>query len=81
MFQIKRPDEGANVMVLDGMTIDVDGNLYIGTWGGRRVYKVDPMYVTFFCQLCWYIHQIVNLCFTFVKNDETSSRLPIFSEH
>lgn len=32
-------------MVLDGMTSDVDGNLYIGTWGGHNVYKVDPVYV------------------------------------
>lgn len=26
----------------DGMTIDTDGNLYIATFGGSKVLKVDP---------------------------------------
>lgn len=34
--------------VLDGMTSDIEGNLFIGTWGGSKVIKVDPKYVLFF---------------------------------
>lgn len=28
--------------VLDGMTSDVDGNLFITTFGGNKVIKIDP---------------------------------------
>jgi len=28
--------------VPDGMTIDTDGNLYVATWGGSRIIKVNP---------------------------------------
>lgn len=28
--------------VPDGMTIDEEGNLYIATWGGSKIIKVDP---------------------------------------
>lgn len=28
--------------VPDGMTIDTDGNLYVATWDGSKVLKVDP---------------------------------------
>lgn len=28
--------------VPDGMTIDTQGNLYVATWGGSKVIKVDP---------------------------------------
>lgn len=28
--------------VPDGMTIDTEGNLYIATWGGSKIIKVDP---------------------------------------
>lgn len=27
--------------VPDGMTIDADGNLYVATWGGSRIIKVN----------------------------------------
>lgn len=26
----------------DGMTIDEEGNLYVATWGGSKILKVDP---------------------------------------
>lgn len=26
----------------DGMTIDTEGFLYVATWGGSKVVKVDP---------------------------------------
>lgn len=26
----------------DGMTIDTDGNLYVATWGGHKVLKINP---------------------------------------
>lgn len=26
----------------DGMTIDENGNLYVATWGGSKVYVIDP---------------------------------------
>lgn len=25
-----------------GMTIDTDGNLYVATWGGSKVLKINP---------------------------------------
>lgn len=28
--------------LLDGMTIDTDGNLYVATFGGSKIMKVDP---------------------------------------
>lgn len=28
--------------VLDGMTSDIDGNLFITTFGGHKVMKIDP---------------------------------------
>lgn len=33
----KKPD-----YIPDGMTIDAEGNLYVATWGGSKVLKVDP---------------------------------------
>lgn len=27
----------------DGMTIDESGKLYVGTWGGARVFIIDPV--------------------------------------
>lgn len=29
----------------DGMTIDADGFLYVATWGGSKVMKINPTYV------------------------------------
>lgn len=26
----------------DGMTIDTDQNLYVATWGGSKIFKIDP---------------------------------------
>lgn len=26
----------------DGMTIDADGNLYVCTWGGSKILKINP---------------------------------------
>lgn len=26
----------------DGMTIDTNGFLYVATWGGSKIYKIDP---------------------------------------
>lgn len=28
--------------MLDGMTSDIDGNLFIATFGGGKVMKIDP---------------------------------------
>lgn len=28
----------------DGMTIDTEGFLYVATWGGSRIFKIDPKY-------------------------------------
>lgn len=28
--------------IADGMTIDAEGNLYVATWGGSKILKVDP---------------------------------------
>lgn len=44
-FEFVRPEMSGEEKVLDGMTSDVDGNLFIATWGGHHVYKVDPVYV------------------------------------
>lgn len=33
----KNPD-----FIPDGMTIDAEGNLYVATWGGSKILKVDP---------------------------------------
>lgn len=33
----KKPDFGP-----DGMTIDADGNLYVCTWGGSKIMKINP---------------------------------------
>jgi sugar lactone lactonase YvrE len=27
----------------DGMTIDENGNLYVATWGGSKIYVIDPI--------------------------------------
>lgn len=36
-------DNGKNPgFVPDGMTIDTEGNLYVATFGGGKVLKVDP---------------------------------------
>lgn len=28
----------------DGMTIDTEGFLYVATWGGSKIFKIDPKY-------------------------------------
>lgn len=33
--------------VPDGLTIDTEGNLYVTTFGGGNIYKVDPKWVFF----------------------------------
>lgn len=37
-----RVDGKAPDFVPDGMTIDAEGNLYVATWGGSKVVKIDP---------------------------------------
>lgn len=49
----KRPD-----FVPDGMTIDTDGFLYVATFGGSVVYKIDPSLVFFRNSHSFSIHQI-----------------------
>lgn len=36
---------GTPEYIPDGMTIDEEGNLYVATWGGSKILKVDPKYV------------------------------------
>lgn len=33
----------------DGMTIDTDQNLYVATWGGSKIFKIDPKWVVERC--------------------------------
>lgn len=37
-----RKDDVKNHLLPDGMTIDADGNLYVATFNGYTVFKVDP---------------------------------------
>lgn len=37
-----RVDGKAPEFIPDGMTIDAEGNLYVATWGGSKVIKIDP---------------------------------------
>ncbi|XP_055914737.1 regucalcin-like [Eupeodes corollae] len=41
-FNLTSLQEEGKMVVPDGMTIDSDGNLYVATFGGSSVYKVDP---------------------------------------
>lgn len=41
-------DGKAPGFIPDGMTIDADGNLYVATWGGSKVIKIDPRQVNKF---------------------------------
>lgn len=44
IFSLKRNGKVPGY-VFDGMTSDVNGNLFITTFGGHKVVKIDPKYV------------------------------------
>lgn len=44
IFSLKKNGTVPNY-VLDGMTNDIDGNLFIATYGANKVMKIDPKYV------------------------------------
>ncbi|XP_011200668.2 regucalcin isoform X1 [Bactrocera dorsalis] len=41
VFDLRRPNPKDNILP-DGLTIDSDGNLYVATFNGHTIYKVNP---------------------------------------
>lgn len=44
IFSLKKGNKIPD-FIFDGMTSDINGNLFIATFGGSRVMKIDPKYV------------------------------------
>ncbi|XP_055326181.1 regucalcin-like [Sitodiplosis mosellana] len=47
----------------DGMTIDTDGNLYVATYGGSKVLKVDPKKGKIVLEIPIPARQVTSVCF------------------
>lgn len=62
VFDLRKGDAKSHLLP-DGMTIDADGNLYVATFNGYTVFKIDPRTGTVLQEIKFPCKQITSVAF------------------